>query len=195
MKDSVLKKEFKASDVQRMRNLITGKQGDKTKIQTGYDKQSTVHKEGDVWEEGGKEWTIKNGIKQTVTKLDTAKQLARLPLTCPSCNQPIKSTLLNKKMWTIHQKCFDCVIEMEAEIKRSGNWESYEKGLLNANKNQALNDLETALDEWVDTKDTYVTEQGDVESWEGGNKQQIYKEVKEKIAELKKLDIYNGQNT
>ena len=30
--------------------------------------------EGDVWEESGKTWTIKNGIKRTVTRMDKARK-------------------------------------------------------------------------------------------------------------------------
>ena len=43
--------------------------------------------------------------------------------------------------------------------------------------------------------DTYVSEQGEVEKWGGGHKQEVYDRAKEVIAELKKRDIYNGKNT
>ena len=43
--------------------------------QIGYTKEYVEHKEGDVWEENGKQWTIKNGIKQTVTKLDAVENV------------------------------------------------------------------------------------------------------------------------
>ena len=39
--ESTLKKEFSKRDVQRMRNLITGKSGDRTQIQAGYEKNPT----------------------------------------------------------------------------------------------------------------------------------------------------------
>ena len=68
--DSVLKKEFKHRDVERLRNLVQGKYGDKTTMGTGYSKAKEFHNEGDVWEEDGRTWTIKNGIKQNITKLD-----------------------------------------------------------------------------------------------------------------------------
>ena len=55
----MLKKEFQQKDVNRMRNLISGKVTDKTAIQSGYEKHQETHKEGDVWEEDGKKWTIK----------------------------------------------------------------------------------------------------------------------------------------
>ena len=42
-KESTLKKEFSKRDVQRMRNLITNKSGDRTQIQAGYEKQNEDH--------------------------------------------------------------------------------------------------------------------------------------------------------
>ena len=65
-----MKKYIPEHKVQRMRNLVTKNFGDKTKIQIGYGKSSDNYSEGDVWEEGGKTWTIKNGITQSVTNFD-----------------------------------------------------------------------------------------------------------------------------
>ena len=50
MKDNVLKKEFKSKDVQRARNLIQGKVGDKTGLGVGYSKKDEFYQEGDIWE-------------------------------------------------------------------------------------------------------------------------------------------------
>jgi len=190
-----LKKEFNPRDVQRMRNIITGNTGDRTQIQTGWDKQHQDHKEGDVWEENGKKWTIKNGIKQTITKLDNIKKLVVMPFTCPECGQVIKPDDINKKMWNIHSKCFDCVVRMESEIKREGKWDEYSANIMNKNKNAELDDIEKFLDGWVDENDTFVSEQGEVEKWGGGSKKAVHQHMKERIAELRKLDIYKGQNT
>lgn len=189
-----LKKEFNPRDVQRMRNIITGNTGDRTQIQTGYEKTSNVHKEGDVWEENGKKWTIKDGIKQTVTKLDNIKNLVIMPLACPNCGQVMKINEYNKKMWSFHGKCFDCVVKHESEVKRLGQWDEYVSNIMNKNKNTELDDIEKFLDEWVNEEDTFVSEMGEVEKWGGGDKQSVYKRVKERIAELKKVDIYKGQN-
>ena len=70
MSESRLNKEFSERDIQRMRNIVSGNTAERTRVQAGYQKQSVEHGEGDVWEESGKTWTIKNGIKQTVTKHD-----------------------------------------------------------------------------------------------------------------------------
>jgi len=191
MSENNLKKEFSKRDVQRMRNIITGNTGASTGTQVGYSKQSQDYQEGDVWEEDGKKWTIKNGLKQTLTKFDKLKKLAVFPLTCPECGKPMKSDDLNKKMYTIHSKCFDCVIEMEAKIKREGKWDEYEKGMMNANKESIVDDFEAAFNEYLNSQnETYITEAGDIESWKGGkvNEDEI-KNVKEYIKKLREYKI------
>jgi bacterioferritin-associated ferredoxin len=115
MGESQLKREFNQRDVQRMRNIITKDYSAKTTTQIGYTKIQAERKEGDVWEEGGKQWTLKNGIKQTVTRFDDLKKVITLPLACPKCGNAMKTTTLNKKMWPIHKMCFDCVITMETD--------------------------------------------------------------------------------
>ena len=88
-----LKKEFQEKDVERLRNLITGKYGEKTHSSVGFTKADQIYNEGDIWEEDGRQWTIKNGIKQNITKLDKAKESIHMPLFCPSCNNLMKKQL------------------------------------------------------------------------------------------------------
>lgn len=189
MSQNNLKKEFSKSNVQRMRNIITGKSGDKTQIQSGWEKIVEEHKEGDIWEEAGKKWTIKNGIKQTVTKLDSLKNLVVIPLACPKCNKPMKLHHLNKKMYTIHSKCFDCVLEEETKMKLEGTWEDYTKKQMNENKNASLVDFENALEAWMKDRDTIVTEAGDIENWTGVDKTKVYEEIKAYIEKAKHSEI------
>jgi hypothetical protein len=191
MSDNVLKREFSRKDVNRMRNIITGKTGDKTQTMAGWEKKVEDHQEGDIWEEGGRTWTIKGGIKQTVTKLDPIKKMAIMPLCCPKCKNPMKLDNLNKKMYSIHGNCFDCTIEMEQELRRQGKFQEYERLQQTANKDSLLSDIETVIDSWYAEKDSYVTEAGDVESWEGGDKKEIYNKIKEGLAKAKEQDIYN----
>jgi len=167
MSESLLKKEFKESDIQRVRNLVNKDYTSKTKSQTGYQKAYTHHEEGDIWEESGKTWTIKNGIKQNVTKLDAAKKAVRTPLTCPNCGGSMKHWLA-KKMYKIHGFCFDpCTVQMEAELQKAGLYEAYEKRMINGNIAGFIQDVENWVIESLEDTGTYVTEQGDVESWSG----------------------------
>jgi hypothetical protein len=187
---SSLKKEFSKRDVQRMRNIITGKTGDRTTTLAGWENKKQDHKESDVWQEDGRQWTIKNGIKQTITKMDKLKHLAIMPMCCPECKKSMKIDDINKKMYFIHKRCMDCVIEMEAKIKMEGKWEEYVKNQMNANKNASLEDFERALESWMQEKDTFVSEDGDVESWAGGDKKKMFEEIKANLDKLKKVDIY-----
>ena len=62
----MLNKEFKRKDVERMRNLIKGKSGESSELQVGYTTKKEDYKEGDIWEENGKQWTIKDGINKPI---------------------------------------------------------------------------------------------------------------------------------
>ena len=81
--ESQLKKEFDPKAVNRARNLVNKDFNKRTAVGIGYEKKREKHSEGDIWEEDGRTWTIKNGVKQNVTRLDSAKKLAQIPLTCP----------------------------------------------------------------------------------------------------------------
>ena len=186
----MLKKEFTQKDVQRARNLLTGKVNDRTSIQTGYEKSNQGHKEGDTWEENGKQWTIKNGLKQTVTKYDAIRKIATLPLACPSCKSPMKSTDLNRKMYAIHGECFDCVILRETRMRAEGTYDDYVKSILNGNKNAILTDLEQALDDWMIADSSFVSEDGVVEDWSGGKRDvKAYDQLKEAIKKGRETEI------
>lgn len=165
MNENVLKKEFKHSDVQRVRNLVNKDFTAKTKLQSGYQKKHTRYKEGDTWEEKGKTWTIKNGVKQNITKLDSFKKSVRVPFKCPKCGGSMKHHLA-KKMYKIHGFCFDpCTVEMEADLRKAGLFEAYEKKMMQGNIKNFAKDIEQWVMDYVFRENTFVTEQGDVEDW------------------------------
>ena len=193
----MLKKEFKRKDVERMRNLIKGKSGDSAETQVGYTSKKVEHKEGDIWEEGGKKWVIKDGIKQTATKLDKVKKEAILPLFCPSCKSLMKKRN-DSKMYKIHKMCFDCVIDMEAKLKREGKYEEYERAIIANNAEAYLDDLEQYLLEAINESNTqYVSERGEVERWKGGiDSKKFLSEMRTNFIDFRKqVDDYKNNNT
>ena len=189
--DSMLQKDFKQRDVQRMRNLIKKDYNAKTTTQAGYTKQHVERKEGDVWEENGKQWTIKNGLKQTITRLDNIKKSLLLPIVCPNCSKAMANSNLNKKMWPLHGKCFECVIVMESELKRTGKFEEYQRNMIHSGVKTHIKELEDVLLEVMlgSSKETFVTEAGDIEEWRGGNidTTQIIKDLQDYIQSLKDI--------
>jgi len=175
-----LKKEFKRTDVNRLRNLIQGKTGDSTNTQIGYSTKQEDYKEGDVWTEGRKTWTIKNGIKQTISKLDTIKKEVFMPLCCPNCGNVMKKRL-DKPNYKIHKKCFDCVVEFEHKLKIRGEYDDYIKNLKAKNSLDIVDEMESYLLDAINTSNSgFVSEDGVVERWVGGvNKEELTKQVKE----------------
>ena len=175
----MLKKEFKRKDVNRSRNLIMGKTNASTGTQIGYKKEIKDYKEGDIWTEGRKTWTIKNGIKQTVSKLDKLKKEVFMPLSCPCCNKVMKKRL-DKPNYRIHKKCHDCVIEFESKLRYTGKYEDYRKKLIAKNSLNIVDEMESYLLDAINSSNSgYVSEDGVIERWVGGiNKKEFTSKIK-----------------
>ena len=146
------------------------------------------HVEGDVWEESGKLWTIKNGIKRTISKMDHARKEFSTPLACPKCGSSMKHHL-DEKMWAIHKTCFNCVIDMEHEIMKTGKWEEYEKTKMLANANSYFKEMEDVIKEFTKehTTKAHVTEDGLVERWKDVSKDRL-----EDVSEIVKTEMTNA---
>ena len=177
----MLKKEFKRKDVDRMRNLIKGNANASSETQIGYKKESKEYKEGDVWVENKKTWTIKNGIKQTISKLDKIKKEVFMPLCCPDCGNVMKKRL-DKPNYKVHKKCHDCVVEFEGSLKNKGLYEDYIKDLKKTKELSILDEMESYLLNAVNSTNTgFVSEDGVIERWVGGiNKDEFTKEALKK---------------
>ena len=190
MKNNVLKKEFSKKDVQRARNLITGDTTSRTTEGVGYSKKYEHYTEGDIWEENGRKWTIKNGVKQNITKMDKFKKMGTIPLFCPECNTLMKKEL-DKKVFPAYQKCFDCVVDYEAELEKQGKSEEYFTNLRNQHVQSAINGYKSFMQDHIkESNANYVTEAGDVENWKGGkSKEQLEQELQEGLEFLENLKI------
>lgn len=184
MSESLLKKEFKEKDVQRARNLLSKDYNSKTQIGTGYSKAYTERVEGDVWEEDGRTWTIKNGIKQNVSKLKKAKDALKIPLRCPKCRGSMKHHLA-KKMYKIHGFCFDCTVEYEAQLRKAGLYRQYETAMIKGNISSFVTELESWARDYYTNNETYVSEDGVVEDWNKDSKKR--QEELNKLLEFTKL--------
>ena len=139
------------------------------------------------WEENGKQWTIKNGIKMTISKLDLVKKSLQIPLVCPNCGKAMKKKNLDTKMYSIHKQCFDCVIKMETKLRLEGKYEEYAKNIMQRNASGFIKDLEQILEDMINdtTAQHIVNENGETEVWGGGDSAGMVQEFKEYIAKIK----------
>jgi hypothetical protein len=187
-----MKKAISEAKVQRMRNLVTGKHKAKTATQIGYKTKDTQHVEGDVWEERGKTWTIKNGIKQNFTKLNELRKEIRMPLCCPECGVRMKKRL-DKKFYKLRRKCFDCNIADEHKMRIEGTYKQYERDTIGKKLDTIYENVKDSFEEFIESvnKD-YITESGHKEDWVGGLTKEQYKQLTDaELAILKsKIDNY-----
>ena len=183
----MLKKEFKRKDVDRARNLIMGKSGASSETQVGYKKKRIEYKEGDVWVENKKTWTIKNGIKQTISKLDAIKKEVFVPLCCPKCGKVMKGQL-DKPNYRVHKMCFNCVIKYEHKLKLKGEYDDYIKQLKLKNRLTEIDEIENMFLELAnESNEGFISEQGEIERWKGGiDKEKITKDITKAAKEARK---------
>ena len=188
MADNILKKEFNKKDVERVRNLVKGKSGEKSGQSVGYQKDEIHRKEGDVWEENDRQWTIKDGIKQNITRLDKAKKTHIMPIFCPNCGTQMKKHF-DKHYYNIHRKCFDCVIDFEHDLKKAGLFEEYQNRIINSEIDGFINSFkEYVEDQLTQSNNSFITEQGDVEKWDGGlDKERVLEALDKTINHLEKM--------
>ena len=164
----MLKKEFKRKDVDRARNLLMGKSGASSETQVGYKKKRVDYKEGDVWVENKKTWTIKDGIKQTISKMDAIKKEIFMPLCCPKCSKVMKKRL-DKPNYKVHKMCFDCVVDYEHKLRIRGEYDDYVKKLRLKNRLTEIDEMENMFLELANqSNDGFVSEHGEIERWKGG---------------------------
>ena len=183
----MLKKEFKRKDVDRARNLIMGKSGASSETQVGYKKKRIEYKEGDIWKENGKTWTIKDGIKQTISKLDAIKKEVFMPLCCPKCGKVMKKRL-DKPNYKVHKMCFDCVIDYEHKLRIRGEYDDYIKNLQLRNSLTQIDEMENMFLEFANkSNEGFISEQGEIERWKGGiDKDKMSKDIIEAAQEARK---------
>ena len=178
-----------------LKDLLSGKEHNKNYTQVGY--------------EGKKEENL--GGKTREGKMTSIMKDVRMPWFCPSCKKTMKKKLDNK-FWRTKGHCFDCQIELENKMKISGDYENYEKTLINENKKSYLRDLKQSIDEFEQTggKAEFFNSVGvkdielEKEKWEMGEEQfqGIIDEAREYITKLeeaideesKELDTARGDS-
>lgn len=189
MSDNVLKKQFAEKDIQRIRNLVKGKSGDRITHGIGYEKDSEDHIEGDIWEEDNRKWTIKDGIKQNITKLDKFKK-SSVPFFCPSCSG-IMDSQLDSHYFKSYGSCLNCRAEFETKLKIEGKWEEYLRETFNAEIDKYIEEYKIFHKEQLNESNLgTVAENGDIETWVGSidkeRATESYNEVINYLENLKK---------
>ena len=187
MKENVLKKQFAEKDIQRIRNLVKGKNGERITNSVGYIEESKDYIEGDIWQENGRTWTIKDGIKQNITKLDKFKKVS-VPLFCPNCKQ-VMDKQLDPFYYKSYGECLDCRATTETRMKIEGKWQTYTNHTFNLEIDQTIKEYKAFFKEKLEESNQgTVTESGEVERWFGSiDKKRAQESLDEVIKYLENL--------
>lgn len=162
-----LKKEFTEQEIQRMRNLVKGKYGSKVTNQIETKSYKTKRKEGDVWEEDGNTWTIKDGIKETVSPYEALHKELLIPLTCPTCKN-VMNKKLDKVYFPIYENCFDCEVDKRDALEKEGKLDEYLKPKKNDFLDKSFEEFESFIRNKVNTDINDAAENGDEQTYKGG---------------------------
>ena len=176
----------KLQNVKAIQQMLEGNHKFQTKKIVGFsDSESTakkneIHEIGDIWEEtdtvSGITYVIeqRNGFRIKKTKSSEVLQNVREELRAfPNCRKDTCTCLgthhLDQKMRKVHGMCFDCVIEMEHDLKKQGKYAEYEQQKIRENALAWLASAErdvTLLKEAYTQASTFVTNsEGETENW------------------------------
>ena len=175
----------KLQNVKAVQQMIDGTHKFQTKKTVGFSdaedaaKKNEKHRVGDIWEETDANWITyvieqKDGFRikklKTSEVLQTVRDEIRSYPNCPkeTCTCIVKHPL-NEKMRKIHGMCFDCVIEMEHELKKQDKYEEYEQNKIRENAlawlSDAERDVELLKQAYTQTHEFVTNSEGTKETW------------------------------
>jgi hypothetical protein len=180
----------KLQNIKAVQQMLDGTHKFQTKKTVGFSdadataKRNERHEIGDVWEEtdpvSGVTYVIeqRDGFRIKKTKNSDVLQSVREELrSFPNCRKDVctctqqssRVHALDDKMRKIHGMCFDCVIEMEHELKKQGKYEEYEQKRIHDNAMawlaSAERDVELLKQTYTQAIDFVSNTDGAKETW------------------------------
>jgi hypothetical protein len=176
----------KLQNIKAVQQMLEGNHKFQTKKTVGFSDAATVseknqkHLVGDVWEETdavtGITYIIeqRDGFRIKKTKSSDVLQEVRDEVrSFPNCRKEVCTCLgkhhLDQKMQKLHGMCFDCVIEMEHELKRDGKYAEYERSKIRENAlawlASAERDVEMLKQTYTQASEFVTNSSGEKETW------------------------------
>lgn len=176
----------KLQNVKAIQQMLDGTHKFQTKKAIGFSdaeksaQKNQRHNVGDIWEEtdsvSGITYVIEqhDGFRIKKTKFSDVLQTVRDDIrTFPQCRKETCTCLtanhLDEKMRKIHGMCFDCVIEMEHELKKAGKYEEYEQQKIRENAlawlESAERDVNLLRETYTRASEFVTNSEGEKEKW------------------------------
>jgi hemerythrin-like domain-containing protein len=205
----------KLQNVKAVQQMLEGNHKFQTKKTVGFSdaettaKQNERHDVGDVWEETdsatGITYVIEqcDGFRIKKTKNSDTLQSVRDEIrSFPNCRKDVcictGKHQVDIKMRKIHGMCLDCVIDMEHELKKSGEYEAYEQNKIRENAlawlESAERDVEMLKQAYTESSKFVSSTNGDVETWAAKMTPEEFNETVQKQFEKFKEEFLNNLN-
>ena len=172
----------KLQNIKAVKQMLEGTHKFQTKKTHGFtDAKQKAEKNqkrevGDIWEEkiGNTIYTIeqKEGFRVKRPKNAVAQEVRQYLNSYPNCRKECCKTSYNhldKKMRRIHGMCYDCVIEMEHELRKEGKYEEYEQEKIRNNKlawlKKAEEDVKALKKAYTESQQYVTNSDGLMETW------------------------------
>ena len=175
-------KSKKLQNVKAIKQMLDGTHKFQTRKTHGYSdaahsaKQNKKHEVGDIWEEkiGNTLYRIeqKNGYRIKKPANSITEEIRDYLNSYPNCKKECCKTTYNHldaKMKKSHGMCYDCVIDMEHQLRVEGKFEEYEKERIHASAlswlKDAEQDVETLKKTFTEAQSYVTNADGLTESW------------------------------
>ena len=172
----------KLQNIKAVKQMLDGTHKFQTKKTIGFSdakqkaKKNKKRNVGDIWDEeiNGIMYTIeqKNGFRVKKPKNSVMSEVREYLNSYPNCQKECCKTSYNhldKKMQKIHGMCYDCVIDMEHELKKQGKYEEYERKKITENAlawlKRAEQDVEHLKQVYTEDYTTVAGADGQLETW------------------------------
>ena len=205
-------KSNKLQNIKAVKQMLEGTHKFQTKKSIGFsDAKQKAEKNqkrevGDTWEEkiGNTIYLIeqKNGFRVKRPKNSVASEVREFLDSYPNCKKETctcsSPNHLDKKMRIIHGMCYDCVIDMEHELRKQGKYEEYEKNKIQSNAEawlqKAEQDVEMLKKAYTESQQYVTNSDGLIETWAAQMTPEEFEEKVEKQFEEFKKDFLSKLN-
>lgn len=210
-------KSNKLQNIKAIQKMLDGTHQFQTKKSIGFSdakdvaKKSQRHEVGDVWEEtdaNGTVWVIEqhNGFRSKKSKnSEIFSEVRDFLKSFPKCRKETCTCLapnhLDEKMRRIQGMCFDCVIEMEHELRTDGKYDEYATNKMKENAKSWLRnaeqDVEMLKKAYTESSKLVINGDGETETWSARMTPEEFEEkIQQNFDKFKQnlLDKIEGKN-
>ena len=204
----------KLQNIKAIQQMLEGNHKFQTKKTVGFSdvndaaKKAEHHTIGDTWEEtdaSGVTYVVeqRDGFRIRKTKNSDIFQSIREEIRAfPNCRKDVCTCVgthpLDQKMRGIHGMCFDCVIEMEHEMKKDGTFDEYARTKVRENAlawlRDAERDVEMLKKAYTQASQFVTNGEGEIETWSARMTPEEFEETVQKEFDKFKENFLNKLN-